>query len=233
MTIPNLIQNYQEKMFVNKLSQTYSQLLEAFRLMVDEYGTIDTWTKDAVERQALLLERLPQFIKISPCDRQKCLGKTYSFHTDRSKKIPGFIMTDKVYNMQNGAVLKFPYKNSGLPGTCIQNMAMNQYEIGEFGPHFVGTYVHECGEFFVDLNGASGPNIPNIDTFSFKVVVDGIVPAGGPKENVWLNTFESQCLAPHSSGYYLGRCTAWVIENKNMDYLHCTDLSWKGSRSCR
>ena len=71
MTIPNLIQNYQEKMFVNKLSQTYSQLLEAFRLMVDEYGTIDTWTKDAVERQALLLERLPQIIKSSPCNRQK------------------------------------------------------------------------------------------------------------------------------------------------------------------
>ena len=235
LTIPNLIQNYQEKMFVNKLNQTYSQLLQAFRLMVDEYGTIDTWSKDTVERQTLLQERLPQFIKISPCDWQKCLGKTYSFHTDKTKKIGRFAWYNETYHMQNGAVLKLPQKGNGLNGECIQNMAMNQYGTNETGtrPIYYGTYLHGCGEFFVDLNGASGPNIPNIDTFSFKVVIDGIVPAGGPKEDVWLETFSSQCLDPSPTGYYLGRCAAWVIENKNMDYLHCNNLSWTGSRRCR
>ena len=27
-------------------------------------------------------------------------------------------------------------------------------------------------------------------------------------------------------------CAAWVIENGNMDYLHCDDLSWDGKRKC-
>ena len=28
-------------------------------------------------------------------------------------------------------------------------------------------------------------------------------------------------------------CTAWVIINENMDYLHCSDLSWTGKHSCK
>lgn len=29
-----------------------------------------------------------------------------------------------------------------------------------------------------------------------------------------------------------GGCTAWVIFNENMDYLHCDDLSWNGKTKC-
>jgi hypothetical protein len=27
-------------------------------------------------------------------------------------------------------------------------------------------------------------------------------------------------------------CTAWVIYNENLDYLHCDDLSWDGKKKC-
>ena len=28
-------------------------------------------------------------------------------------------------------------------------------------------------------------------------------------------------------------CTAWVLYNENMDYLHCDDLSWTGKTKCK
>ena len=34
----------------------------------------------------------------------------------------------------------------------------------------------------------------------------------------------------HLNGY---GCTAWVIYNENMDYLHCNDLNWDGKKSCK
>ncbi len=232
MTIPNLIQNYQEKMFVNKLNQSYSQLLQAFRLMVDEYGTIDTWTDDTDERKALVYERLPQFIKISSCDRWKCLGKSYTLEGD-VKSSRNLAYESDPYSMQNGSVLVFPTRYAAMSGECTQNMAMDQsFNTDHSGQVFWGTYMQGCGKFYVDLNGSSGPNIFNFDTFLFKIVKDGIVPAGGSKENIWTDTF-SQCLGTESKGHFPGYCTAWVIENKNMDYRHCKNLSWTGSRSCR
>lgn len=219
-------------MFVNKLNQTYSQLLQAFRQMVDEYGTIDSWTSDAAERKALLFERLPQFIKISPCDRGKCLGKSYTLKGETNTS-SNFAYDMDSYNMQNGAVLAFKTRYADLSGECTQNMAMNQsFNTDHSEQVFWGTYMQACGAFFVDLNGSAGPNIHNLDTFRFQIVKDGIVPAGGPKEVIWTNTF-SQCLGTESKGHFPGYCTAWVIENKNMDYRHCKNLSWTGSRSCR
>ena len=28
-------------------------------------------------------------------------------------------------------------------------------------------------------------------------------------------------------------CSAWVIENRNLDYTKCDDLSWDGKHSCK
>ncbi len=43
-------------------------------------------------------------------------------------------------------------------------------------------------------------------------------------------TFEDYCNKRnqvHLNGY---GCTAWVIYNENMDYLHCNDLNWDGKK---
>ncbi|MBE7709318.1 MAG: hypothetical protein E7Z93_02590 [Cyanobacteria bacterium SIG32] len=48
------------------------------------------------------------------------------------------------------------------------------------------------------------------------------------------DTFNTYC-NPANTTTNAGRsCTAWVIYNKNMDYLHCADkLSWDGAHSCK
>ena len=50
-------------------------------------------------------------------------------------------------------------------------------------------------------------------------------------------SFEKYCDIKNSEGLgsmEQGRaCTAWVIYNGNMDYLHCNDLSWHGKTKCK
>lgn len=42
-------------------------------------------------------------------------------------------------------------------------------------------------------------------------------------------SFDNECLQK-TSGF---GCTAWVIYNSNMDYMHCSDISWDGKTSCK
>ena len=69
-----------------------------------------------------------------------------------------------------------------------------------------------CAEFYVDLNGNKGPNVTGKDLFYFQLGTDIL----------------DKCVTGNTSEM----CTAWVLYNKNMDYLKCSDLSWSGKRSC-
>ena len=58
------------------------------------------------------------------------------------------------------------------------------------------------------------------------IVSDGIVPMGHPKENIHNTVFDASNVD--------SRVTAWVIYNKNMDYLHCPEkLGWDKAQSCK
>jgi hypothetical protein len=75
----------------------------------------------------------------------------------------------------------------------------------------------------VDTNGKQPPNILGKDLFRFYVTKNTIVPEGTTDETLY--KFDN-CL-----GGDFG-CTAWVLMNENMDYLHCNDLSWNGKTKC-
>ena len=67
------------------------------------------------------------------------------------------------------------------------------------------------------------------DVFFFYITPNGIVPQGISNETRM--PFESECVGSRLRGF---GCTAWVIQNKNMDYLKCPDkLSWAGAHSCK
>lgn len=62
--------------------------------------------------------------------------------------------------------------------------------------------------------------------FEFWLTKDRVVPIGSPEEGYV--PFETGCIksAPDSS------CTAWTLYNENMNYMHCTGLSWNGKTKC-
>ena len=89
----------------------------------------------------------------------------------------------------------------------------------------------------VDVNGTTPPNRMGIDIHNFLFTQDRIIPGGADTAGLGIiqppNGFPEKCnrhLKDRENG--LG-CTAWVLYNKNLDYLHCDNLSWNGKKSCK
>jgi len=234
ITIPNLITKYQEKVTITKLQQTYSILSQGFRRMIAENGTVDTWGEDSESKKTRINELFPQYIQTSiiyPTGRHglyvKPLGITGVFDSNgvRVGSFPGNTKDYLVYTLPNSSVVVIQ-----VVGSCIQDMTLLKSVKTSYGLIHYGTHAHACGTIQVALN-AKPKILSNKDLFMFKIVTDGVVPAGTSKESVWGEQFEQVCIKENSSSP--GRCTAWVLENKNMDYLRCPEkLGWNKARSC-
>ena len=73
----------------------------------------------------------------------------------------------------------------------------------------------------VDTNGIKEPNTLGKDIFSFYLTDSGIIPCGTNSDD--MSYFPNDCV---SKGY---GCTAWVIQQKNMKYLHSNKCSWQNT----
>jgi type II secretory pathway pseudopilin PulG len=91
-----------------------------------------------------------------------------------------------------------------------------------------GSLANTCASFDICL-GSKGCTAPGVDYFLMNITKDGIIPHGIQDDTAY--SFENSCLKPSSANVRYG-CTAWVIFNENMDYLHCDNLSWDGLTKC-
>lgn len=81
------------------------------------------------------------------------------------------------------------------------------------------------GSTYIDIDGPIGPNRPGADQFGFYTTSKGLIPMGGPQDNI---VKFSNCL--NNGGF---ACTAWVLVNKNMDYNNCPKvLNWETRLRC-
>lgn len=209
MTMPSLIQNYQEKATVTKLKKCYSLVSQAYVSILNDEGGSDTLQAgDDLE----MMEKFGKYLKYQKtCGRNKgCFpnvtyksvtGNGYSkwedYTTDRSRAI----LTDGTLIMFNKSAL---------------------WRGNE------GNYLY--AQIYVDINGFKGPNQLGRDFFYFYINPEKIVPGGAKalEEKNEGQKFTKNCI--QQNGY---ACAAWVIYNENMDYLHCKDLSWDGKHSCK
>ena len=95
---------------------------------------------------------------------------------------------------------------------------------------YARSYENNAPEFRVDVNGFAGPNSLGKDIFYFRVENNVVVPRG--QKGTDYRPFETHCNLASTEAYNGDSCTAWVIQNGNMDYLKCDDLSWDGKRKC-
>jgi hypothetical protein len=98
-----------------------------------------------------------------------------------------------------------------------------------------GEVTNVCGRIIADINGLQGPNKEGYDIFTFYYTKDRIVPTGVKGASV---TFERNCdlIGANKDTNFdkMYACTAWVIYNENMDYLHCKDqLGWDKNLKCK
>ena len=234
LTISTVIQKYNEKVTVTQLEKTYSILSQAFEQAINDNGTIDNWcVKDDLSNSYRpcsdkIAEKIKPYLKtIKTCKMSQsgCLAQKYKFRSENVYGITDVVLnnTSQQFVLSDGSAISFDTAN-GDRYTNLWCQANKNETSGNL------RYLKNCGEIHVDINGKNFPNVVSKDVFYFRMYKDGIAPAGLPADSVWVTSFKDTCLKTKYNG---DACAGWVLTNKNMDYLHCDDLSWKGKHSCK
>ncbi len=209
-TLPTLIQKTAEQRTIAQLAKVYSTLSQAWQRMETEYGTTDTWgmantsTGEADENGKGILDTSgPNLIKNRLSEYMKVISK--------ENKLDG----EMIYNLDGGETFKLgtdPY------------FVLADGTVLDFGWYVADSNMIEiCAIFPNNKNKVHGKSV-----FYFQAYPNRIVPDGAPN-TTYVTTFDNYC---NKNGSGRG-CTAWVLYNKNMDYLHCRDeLSWDGKHKC-
>ncbi len=219
LTLPTLIQNYQEKANVTKLKKAYSILSQAMASAVNENGPADIWDIYSFEKETADGET-GMYYRYTPVNIIKQLKIT----KDCGFKSEGCFHSE--YTKLNGNKERdFENDNNGYYKLLLSDgmaIAFQGYE-----PDVCAKPKGNCGEIWVDINGHKRPNVVGKDLFIFNYTKDKIVMYG--EKAVTENYLKRTTCNLKSYGY---ACTAWVILKENLDYLHCDDLSWSGKFKC-
>ncbi len=191
MTIPVLINKYQEQVTVNKVKKFYSMINQALLMSIKDNGYIDEWQYSNVTEFADYLKPYLKIIK--DCGTQSgCLsigkkiylsgnGTTQSYDSGNYYRM---ILADNSYMW---------FRKSFNNNSCIDSD---------------GGWSNICGLIFIDINGNKKPNTFGKDTFVFYIQKSAIITSN---QNAY------KCDAQNSFGY---ACASYILTNGNMDYLH-------------
>lgn len=218
MTIPTLHQSINEKVTVSSLKNFYSSISQAYSMSVQENGTPDEWdlgTPATGESAAKILSYISPYLKVI----KDCKQESGCFAVENYKKLSG----DDYGSFNDSKYAKVLLAN----GTAFYMTVYSDTCSGDYGDS--PTLKNICGEATVDINGAKKPNQIGVDLFKFMITKKGVVPRGLAGQT--FASFDSSCKDKSTATGW--GCTAWVIYNENMDYLHCSDLSWDGSHYCK
>ncbi len=221
MTMPSLIQNTKEKEVISKLKKFQSLMSQAFLMSVNENGTPDNWGLDAnfnIQTPVLSDKFIPYLKVTKDCG---LIGKCFY---NKDIYFLNNLKWTNLYNPTGWGQMTLELADGSL-------VAMNV--ISSDCSSVRGTsknLQNVCAFLYIDVNGGVNPNIFGKDFFSFYVTKYGVIPTGLPEEFDTNHSFAKNCIGENANG--MG-CTAWVIYNENMDYLHCKDLSWDGKHSCK
>lgn len=214
MTIPTLIQKQQEQANVVALKKIYSTFSQAYTSAVQENGTPDSWglsTNGTVK----LINMLAPYLNTT----KTCVDPDYT---------GCFPDVDYKYVSGSGGAGNLNTTASGKAALSDGSLIIAQIHNANCASNRGSTPALStvCASLFVDINGFKNPNQMGMDYFRFYLTKNGIVPGGSASETFY--PFDPDC-KNKVNGY---GCTAWVIYNENLDYLHCSDLAWDGKHEC-
>ena len=198
LTIPTVVKTNRDRAFADMLAK--------------EYQKIET---------ALILEKLLGFdvssYQISAIDKPYKSNEFFQ------------LLTEKLKTIKNcGATEEGCFGNSELRGYSLRlvsgaGILVNDDFRGEYDP--VDKTNRILGSTYIDIDGPIGANKAGVDQFGFYTTKKGLIPMGGPQDNIEPFT---NCL--QNGGF---ACSAWVLINKNMDYKNCPNvINWETKKTC-
>jgi len=192
MTIPTLIQNVQEKVFLTQFQDTYSLLQQAYIQVAQENGTADQW---GIDGNAMYVMFRPFFKTIKDCPDGTCTI-TSGYYRGLSGINTGASFT---YHMilANGSTVFFEVGGDGFPAAIVDLNGLKK-------PNQIGYDVFQFE--FIKKNNAPLVSWPFYTSNGSSFV-----------ESSSDSCSKSSVDTTFWNG---GACVYWVIKNGNMDYLH-------------
>ena len=222
MVMANFIQKQQERVTVTKVQKAYNILNQAYLQAVEEYGVPSNWgiplvssvTNSSLARD-ILFKNLKVLAKCSNTTSHKNCGISSTYKRLYTKHGISDFKTEKASSV---------LISDGLSFEVFVNEARNSNRGNT--PALEKT----LGFVNVDINGYKKPNRLGYDYFLFYITDYGIIPIGTVEE---LKSKPDNVHIKCSSQDSYGRgCAAWVLKQKNMNYLHSTKCSFTNP-SCK
>lgn len=211
MTLPALITNFRERQTVIRLKRAYSILQNVSDKMRSVNGDMDEWADDSLDFFANELFKNLSVIK--KCEKAAHCSSGLAYTYPAAVLIDGMVVAPVLRNKNFSESLAV-CKSSASEKTVL------------------ALHYQFCAKVLVDINGKVRPNRLGEDVFEFRFFTDGVLPNGinsNTGGNVAAENFET-CLQNRGGQ---GTCTAWVLINENLDYLHCPDkIGWNKASSC-
>lgn len=215
ITMPTLIQKHKEQVYITRLKQNYSIFSQALKMAELEHGAFSEWTDSNMsnlEKSQTIMKNLKPYLKII----KDCTGYGNCLS---NKAIMYIHSTNKTTGNMNHAQSSF---GKGV----LSNGTVFWIEPLEDDTKLPNNVIRAALD--IDLNGVdTPPNRMGEDFFYFWITDKGIIPRGTP-DSTEGQDFEDKCLNRRHA------CTAWVLANQNLDYLHCPEkLGWNKASSCK
>lgn len=214
LTIPALVADFQQKVLISQLKQTYSILTQAYSRALADNGEPKSWSVLWLNDIANIMAPYFQTAKVS-APAGSDLGALNAMGygpwnplTDLNKSTYyGFYPQ---IQLKNGEIIWFEHPTDVHSGITCSTPAEGDI----------------CFFVVVDVNGLKKPNRYGVDVFGFEAKISSIIPFGH-RMSQYDEGDTGLCdpTTPASWGW-MGNgvgCTARVLTKENMDYLKCVD----------
>ncbi len=220
MTMPSLIANHREKQTAAQLKKVYSTIQQAYLMAIEKHGDPVNWDLT---------------------DTLKGTDDEGNNITDYTSAYTIFQYLGENMNKLKAEVNKSPdfkYDNYSLDGTFRSRISQDKnipYMYLTDGTLLSSGWVSNGKmDIYVLLNKCAlkGKCVLGKDIFYFTLHTSParIIPDGSPADSA--ARFKQFCNIGISNKDNGRGCTAWVLLNENMDYLHCNDLDWNTKTRC-
>ena len=208
MTLPVLIQGWNDKASVVKVKKAYSILNQAYLMSKEDNGHVSEWD---IEKSSDLVPYFTKYIRnVQICDDTEING---------CKSMSSYDLTGKSYT--NALEYYHFIDSSGLAYVLKKGYHIGLSEALEYGGYYYGNNSEPLmNVVIVNISSKKDVLRYGIDTFVFFITDKGIVPygiIGWSKQSMCDPTTPSS-----GAGWWNGMgCAGWVISEGNMDYVKC------------
>lgn len=208
MTIPTLVQGFQEKVLVSQYKKAYSVLNQVYSQIIQNEGSPVTWNAKSEDDIAKVFAKYLQVAQTCLNNGINCdveMGYT-EVHMDLRKNLVNSLM-DQI-KLKDGMILSFEQQTDISAG-----LDCKMWDV-------------ICFFMQVDVNGSKPPNRYGLDTFTFEVYENSMKPRGAFNTVTYDDGGDlcNPAADTGSPGWWNGSdCGAWVMRTGNMDYLKCID----------